>query len=271
MIPEIFYFLSERSPAVKSFLWERLYQWLAGSHPKGAWKFMNYGYADQNTNPRELELLEEDEKNRYFIQLYHLALSEIEIERRKILEVSSGRGGGCDYTVRYLKPASITGIDFSKKAVELCRNLYQHKDLRFEVGNAENIPLADRAFDAVINVEASHCYGAMDKFVSEVKRVLKPGGFFSWMDLRTPDSLKVLEDLFESSGFETIQSTDITKNVIHALDLISEKKEKVIKKYVPFFLRKSFSIFAGVKNTKIYDFFLHGDLVYYHILLKNRF
>ena len=56
--------------------------------------------------------------------------------------------------------------------------------LAFEVGDAERMPFPDASFDAVVNVESSHCYPSMPAFLSEVRRVLRPGGHFLYADLR---------------------------------------------------------------------------------------
>jgi ubiquinone/menaquinone biosynthesis C-methylase UbiE len=49
------------------------------------------------------------------------------------------------------------------------------------------MPFPDASFDAVINVESSHCYPSMGRFLSEVHRVLRPRGSLLFADLRTSD------------------------------------------------------------------------------------
>ena len=48
--------------------------------------------------------------------------------------------------------------------------------LDFVHGDAESLPFSDGSFDAVINVEASHAYPRLTRFLEEVVRVLRPGG-----------------------------------------------------------------------------------------------
>ena len=60
--------------------------------------------------------------------------------------------------------------------------------LDFIEGNAEHLPFPDESFDAVINIESSHTYPHFSRFLTEVARVLRPGGHFLYTDVRnTPD------------------------------------------------------------------------------------
>ena len=92
----------------------------------------------------------------------------------------------------------MTGVDFSQKAVQFCRDHHQLEGLTFVPGDAEALPFADESFDAVINVESSHCYRSMPAFLGQVQRVLRPGGYFLFADLRTAsDSERLHQNLLE--------------------------------------------------------------------------
>ena len=179
MIKRIIIQILKLSPSSKRWFWKKWYNIFARRAPNPELKLMNYGYASQNMT---LELEKEDELERYPIQLYHYVASHSNVENKTVLEVGSGRGGGASYIARYLDPLSITGIDISGDAISLCDELYEIPNLYFAVGDSENIPFADNIYDIVINVESSHCYGSVDKFLSEVYRVLKPGGLFLFCD-----------------------------------------------------------------------------------------
>ena len=90
---------------------------------------------------------------------------ETEGLHRRERQVGSGRGGGASYIARYLNPASMLGVDYSKSAVKLCSRIHSVPSLTFKQGDAESLPCADKSFDIVLNVESSHCYGSMDRFV----------------------------------------------------------------------------------------------------------
>ena len=187
MIAKLFISLLRLSPWLQRALWRWWYQRLAKRATDSGWTFMNYGYSSINDNS-SLDLKPEDESDRLFIQLYNYASSQIPLDNRKFLEVGSGRGGGASFVARYHHPESMTGLDYSSSAIKLSNKIHSNvSNLHFIKGDAENLPFDDNTFDAVINVESSHCYGNMKKFLNEVYRVLKKGGHFTWVDLRGKD------------------------------------------------------------------------------------
>ena len=56
--------------------------------------------------------------------------------------------------------------------------------MTFQQGDAENLPFDAEQFDVVLNVESSHTYPQMEKFLSEAHRVVQPGGHFLFADIR---------------------------------------------------------------------------------------
>ena len=166
--------------------------------------YMNYGYAGLGPGADEIALNDAEQANRYSIQLYHHLTGAIDLKGKDVVEVGSGRGGGASYVSRYLQPRSMVGIDFSKKAIAFCRKYYSVDGLSFSQGNAENLPLADETVDVVINLESSHCYGSMTRFLSEVYRVLRRGGHFLFSDHRDHDKIDLLQKQLKDSGLNLV-------------------------------------------------------------------
>lgn len=262
MLTKIFIFLLGLSGDIKRTLWRWWYQFLANYYQKSDWKFMNYGFAPLEPEASELDLAPEDENDRYCIQLYNYVATAVDLQGKQVLEVGSGRGGGAAYVARYLKPNKIIGLDFSEKNVQLSQQNYQLPNLSFQQGDAESLPFENDVFDVVLNVESSHCYGSMEQFVQEVKRVLKPGGIFSWADLRSIDELAALQQSFECSGLKLVKATEITRNVLQALDLINERKQAFIEAHAPSLLKGALQEFAALKDSQLYNSFQTGQVVY---------
>ena len=102
----------------------------------------------------------------------------------------------------------------------------------------------------------------MKSFISEVHRVLKVGGHFSWVDLRGKDMVNDTESLFTDSKLKSIHEKAITKQVVNALDEIHDQKTELISIHVPKFIQGAFKDFAGVKDSQIYNAFKNGNSVY---------
>ncbi len=51
-------------------------------------------------------------------------------------------------------------------------------------GSALENPLPSNCLDVILNVESSHCYHDQPKAFSENFRVLRPGGYLLWADMR---------------------------------------------------------------------------------------
>ncbi|MGR3177431.1 MAG: class I SAM-dependent methyltransferase [Candidatus Anammoxibacter sp.] len=230
---------------------------------------MNYGYAPLDDQAEIIKLDKTDADNRFCIQLYHHVVSTIDLSDLDVLEVGSGRGGGADYIKRYLKPKKMVGVDFAENAVRFCGRNYVANGLSFETGNAESLPFADNSFDVVVNVESSHCYGSMNAFLGQVKRVLRKGGYFLFADLRRKENIEVLQETLYKSGLTLIKETDITLNIVEALKLDNERKAALIKKSAHKLLVQSFLEFAGTKGSKVYERLKTRETIYLSFVLQK--
>jgi ubiquinone/menaquinone biosynthesis C-methylase UbiE len=189
-----------------------------------------------------------------------------------VLEVGSGRGGGASFVARYHRPAKIIGADFSPQAVELCRKRHASvPNLSFVVGDAEHLPFPDASFDAVLNVESSHCYGHIEKFFAEAARMLRPGGYFLYADFRPdeegPAWSKALaaQRNWELTGFE-----DITGAVADALQADDARKRKLIAEFIPPAFQHLFGEFAGLVGGQMYEGFRNRQMLYHRFAFRKK-
>ncbi|MBP1851645.1 class I SAM-dependent methyltransferase [Rhizobium halophytocola] len=247
-----------RYPRAQKWVWRRVYNMLSRFWSDGDWRFMNYGYLPSDA---PFSLQAEDEPERTFIGLYHQALDGLPVEGARVLEVGSGRGGGCRYIARYYAPASVTGLDYSPETVRRAERLNSDTPLlTFETGDAEAMPFADGTFDIVINIESSHCYGDVPAFAREVSRVLKPGGWFTFADMRPKSQVKVLDEQLAAPGLEPSARRNISPNVVAALDAAESRKQQRIRR--AFLLKRFMSEFSGSKGSVLYKGLSSGQIVY---------
>lgn len=226
--------------------------------------FLNWGYEEDP--PMAIPLEPADEIDRHSIQLYHRTAAQIDLEGKDVLEVSCGHGGAASYISRYLKTASYTGLDLNPAGIEYCRERHPLPGLKFVHGDAEKLPFPDESFDAVVNVEAAHLYPNFTVFLSEVKRVLRPGGHFLYADLRGGgskgnDVVKWEADL-AASGLRELSQASIIYEVQRGLEKNSVRHTELIARHAPKPLRKFFRDISGVQGQKLYQQVESGDLVY---------
>ena len=265
MLAELFITLC-RVPYLEKKLWHGWYQHLARHYRAADWTFMNYGFDDE---AGRLKLDPMDERDRACIQLYNLVAGAVPLHGLNVLEVGSGRGGGASFIARYLKPASLTGVDLSEEAVQFCGRTHRIRGLHFETGDAESLPFGSDVFDAVVNIESSHCYPHLSVFFNEVARVLKSGGHFLYADLRARDQVDSWRQTLKGSGLTIKAEADITSGVIRGLDADNDRKRAIIERTVPKILHNPVRDFAALRGSKMYNAFLSGSLAYHRFVLKK--
>ena len=107
------------------------------------------------------------------------------IKGPRVLEVSFGTGY---LLTQYASDFETHGVDYNEHMVAAARqNLARVKgtaDLR--QGNVESLPYKSSTFDTVINTMAFTGYPDAHKAMSELHRVLKPGGTLVMVDIAYP-------------------------------------------------------------------------------------
>lgn len=204
--------------------------------------FLNYGYEEDP--PMGVPLSPSDEPNRYFIQLYHRTAIQVDLRGKDVLEVGCGHGGGASYLTRTLHPASYTGLDLNPAGVAFCRERHNLVGLKFVEGDAENLPFPDESFDAVINIESSHLYAQFPRFLTEVVRVLRPGGHFLYADFRLTEGLAAWEAQLADAPMRVVSQRVINPEVMRGMENNSQWWMAVVNALVPAFAR-SFAVTRG--------------------------
>lgn len=178
--------------------------------------FINYGYEEDP--PMNLPLSAADEPNRYFINLYHLTAGQADIKGKRVLEVGCGHGGGASYLTRTFQPASYTGLDLNSVGIDYCQKKHDVPGLDFTPGDAEDLPFADQSFDVLINVESGCLYPRFTRFLSEVNRVLRPGGHFLYADHRPSYKIPAWESELANAPLQMVSQRVINSEVARGIE-----------------------------------------------------
>jgi len=264
--------------ALKRYAWFKrfnakiTYELLAKHIPVADWHFMNYGYMPNN-DETPLDLPDDPKIQKHSLQMYHFLATKTQIEGKHVLEVGSGRGGGAKYVAGTLKPASYVGMDLAQSAVDLANKLHLLPNLKFIQGSAESIPLPDASIDVVINVESCHAYGSVDKFLSEVKRVLKPGGYLLLVDFRNEknvEKMSTLRSQLLNTGMQMLGEENISENVIRSIEADDAAKQERIRTLIPKKWQKLFTELAVVVGSKFHLTLKDKTRLYYRFVMQKK-
>lgn len=112
----------------------------------------------------------------------------------RVLDIATGAG----HTALALAPhvAYVVASDLTPEMLDVARDLARQRgisNISFADADAEDLPFTDQTFDLVTCRIAPHHFADVPRFVSEVARVLRPGGFFGLVDNISPDAIDLAE------------------------------------------------------------------------------
>ncbi|MBF2020642.1 MAG: class I SAM-dependent methyltransferase [Hydrococcus sp. C42_A2020_068] len=148
----------------------------------------------------------------------HLALQDLDIKPdTEILDLCCGAGQTTRFLVRFSN--RVTGLDTSPLALQ--RAARSVPQANYIEGLAEKMPLPDEQFDLVHTSVALHEMETeqLQQILSEVYRVLKPGGIFTTIDLHKPTNslfwlpLAIFMWLFETETAWQLLEIDLVERL----------------------------------------------------------
>jgi ubiquinone/menaquinone biosynthesis C-methylase UbiE len=123
------------------------------------------------------------------------------LEGKPVLEVCMGTGRTSLPFLRKISPW-LVGLDLSKEMLKVAKEkMCPFKErISLILGDAENLPFGDGAFDALICTSAMHYFGYPEKSLAEFSRVLREKGVFVYGDL-------TLHELDEQGFLDRLERT----------------------------------------------------------------
>lgn len=164
--------------------------------------------------------------------LYHFdAIKKLAAERDgrlHIVEMGCGTGAGADHICSNVFPkCTYEAVDMQFAAVSTCRKKFvpRHRHrLVATRADATNLPIGDEVADIVAVCE-THVTDQGEvmteedrKFFRSAKRILKPGGFFTWGNAIPDIAWQPSFDFMESIGMKIVDVQDVTEEGVIARD-----------------------------------------------------
>lgn len=99
---------------------------------------------------------------------------------QQVLDIATGTGDMALRAYKMLEPQQVTGVDISAQMLEVGRQKIAKEGLSnritLELGDSENLQFPDNRFDAAMAAFGVRNFENLEKGLSEMYRVLKPGG-----------------------------------------------------------------------------------------------
>jgi len=148
------------------------------------------------------------------IEHYHRYLLAREFCRgRDVLDVAAGEGYGTALLAQIARSA--VGVEIDAETVAAARAAFQRPNLRYEQGDARLLPVPDASIDVAVSFETLEHLAEQDLFLSELRRVLRPGGL---LIMSTPD-----RDAYSPAG--------TPPNTFHVLELTRPEFEALVQRH----------------------------------------
>lgn len=108
----------------------------------------------------------------------------------KILDIATGTGDMAIMACKLLNPDAVFGIDISQEMLEVGKKKIEKEGLankiQLQLGDSETINFAENTFDAGMVAFGVRNFENLEKGLSEILRVLKPGGQLIVLEFSKP-------------------------------------------------------------------------------------
>lgn len=109
-----------------------------------------------------------------------------QVNPKEVLDVATGTGDLAILIAKKIEGSHVTGIDISEGMMEIGRKKAQGLNIDFEKEDCSALSYPDNTFDAVTAAFGIRNFQDLEQGLSEMCRVLKPGGTFCVLELTTP-------------------------------------------------------------------------------------
>lgn len=142
---------------------------------------------DKNSSPQTL--IYKEQMERYFMTSEY-------IKGKKVLDVACGVGNGTAFLAQ--KANYVFGIDCDKQSINYATDNYKSENIEFLIEDAQTLNFKDDFFDVVVSFETIEHLPEPERFLGQVKRVLKSEGIFI---LSSPDR-KITEEILIDTSYK---------------------------------------------------------------------
>ena len=225
---------------MRLFLSKRYYRWIYDRIYFSHWltrdlHFFNLGLSPVDSEIKAIPWLagEQSQAQSYLevVKAFRRHLPDRSPER--LLEVSTGLGGGMLLLANCFPSTVLFGIDFSPNSIRRTRNLVA--DAQLVLANAHRIPFSEASFSLLLNVESLHALDA-PVFFQEAGRLVADEGLLVIVDFKDMSAVELmpwLESNARSTGFRIVEFRILSHEVLQSADA-DTRRRALLERRIPF-------------------------------------
>lgn len=98
------------------------------------------------------------------------------VQDKRVLDISCGSGYGSQF-IAMQGARAVVGVDVDEDSIRFASTFYGHPHVKYIQSDAHSVPsLEDASFDVIVSFETIEHLQNPKQFLSELRRLLKPGG-----------------------------------------------------------------------------------------------
>ena len=140
----------------------------------------------------------------------------------RLLDVSCGTGALLSRIRDRAPGLDLVGVDISSEMLQQARKkIGPDERVTLRKGNVEQLPFDDGVFDVVVSTSAFHYYRQPEQALSELRRVLRPGGQLAMMDWNANHWLwRILDPFLRrfDAAYRGCYAPEALHDLLHAAD-----------------------------------------------------
>lgn len=115
----------------------------------------------------------------YYEHLARYLFASQLVKNKIVLDAGCGSGYGSFILAKYGKTKKVYAIDISQESIDYARYKYFNKNIRFQIDDIEKLyTIKKKSIDITVSFEVIEHIKNQEKFLNQIKRVLKKDGLF---------------------------------------------------------------------------------------------
>jgi 2-polyprenyl-3-methyl-5-hydroxy-6-metoxy-1,4-benzoquinol methylase len=141
---------------------------------------------------------------------------------KMVLDAACGVGYGAHYLAKNAK--EVIGVDNCEEAIAYAKEHYKKVNIQFKVMDVCNLEFPDRYFDMVCSFETLEHLDDLEKFISEVERVLKEDGIFVVSTPHVKKSTRNPKNPYHKAEFSPKEFEGLLKKHFMTVEILGQRR-----------------------------------------------